>query len=223
MSAHRDARVRRIIVVVLLLALPVAAGTWLLIWSSIRVGHDIFAECIGPPDACTADRSHPVPPVTGIVLNVALGILLVPVLRLLGFGIVLGIGPLAAIAGWSAAVVDGQLPAETASGHIGFWRTVVIVGAVIAGIGLIMEVRLPGPVWRLVGWVPAPGELRDYTGPPRGYGTAVLAFTDRDGNSRQVAVRAQQQWMRVPVRAWFPARDPSRARISPTPLARRAG
>jgi hypothetical protein len=64
-NEHRDARVKRIIVGVLLLALPVAAGVWLFIWSGIRVGHDIFAECIGPPDACTADRSHPVPPSPG--------------------------------------------------------------------------------------------------------------------------------------------------------------
>jgi hypothetical protein len=119
--------------------------------------------------------------------------MIVPVLRLLGVGIVLGLGPLAAVAGWSAAVADGRLPAETAAGYTGFWRTVALVGAVVAGIGLLLEVRLPGPVWRLFGWVPAPGELRDYAGPPRGSGTAVLAFTDRGRTPRQVTVRVQRQ------------------------------
>lgn len=217
----RDARVSRVIVFVLVLAPLVAAAAWLFIWSGIRVGHDIFATCEGPPNGCTADRKHPLLPVTGIVLIVHLGIMLVPVLRLLGVGIVLGLGPLAAVTGWHAAVADGRLSAEAVSGEVGFWRTVAIVGAVVAAIGLLMEVRLPGPVWRLFGWVPAPGELRDYTGPPKGSGTAVLAFTDRNETPWQVKVPVRQQWMSVPVRAWYPAHDPSRARITPTPLAKR--
>jgi hypothetical protein len=75
---------------------------------------------------------------------------------------------------------------------------------------LLIEVRLPGPVWRLFGWVPAPAELRDYSG-----GTAVLAYLDRE-----VTMPVREQWMNVPIRAWYPVRDPSRVRITPTPLAK---
>lgn len=116
MSQTRDARISRAVVVVLVLAVVVAAATWLLVWSGIRVGHDVLAVCTGPPDSCSPDGRHPVPPVTGIVLSVALGIMLVPVLRLLGFGIVLGVGPLAAVAGWHAAIADGRVSAEAVSG-----------------------------------------------------------------------------------------------------------
>jgi hypothetical protein len=197
----------------------VGAGAWLLIWSGIRVGHETGRPC--DYDCPPVGGRYALIPVLGIVLNVFLGVMLVVVLRLLGFGIALGLGSLAAVAGWNAAVADGRLSAETVSGYVGFWGAVAIVGAVIAVLGLLVETRLPGPVWRLFGWVPTPAELRDYTGPPNGSGTAVLAFTDRDRAPRQVVVPVRQRSMWVPVRAWYPAGDPSRARIQPIPLANR--
>ena len=197
-----------------MLAPVLAAATWLLIRGGIRLGHDVVpCDYNCPPDG---GLYAPVPAL-GIVVNVVLAVMLVPVLRLLGVGIVLVLGPLAAVSGWNAAVADGRLPAEAVSGEIGFWRTVAIVGTALAVLGLLMEVRLSGPVWRLFGWVRAPGELRDYSCA----GTAVLTFTDLDGAPRQTVVRVRQQWMLVPVRAWYPTRDPTRARISPAPLAKR--
>ncbi len=213
-ETSHDARRTRAVVLVLVLAPLVAAGTWLLIWAAIRLGHDVlpcYHNC--PPGAKYAET-----PSTGIVLNVVLGIMIVPVLRLLGLGIALGIGPLAAVAGWHDAVADGRVSAEAVSGSIGFWRVVAIVGAAFVALGVFGEFRLPGPLWRLFGWVPAPGELCDYTGPPKRSGTAVVAFTDRDGVHRRSVVPVRHEWMEMRVKAWYRVRDRSRVRIVPSPV-----
>jgi hypothetical protein len=213
-QTSQDARVRRAVVVVLVLAPLVATGTWLLIWAAIRVGHDVL-PCDGncPPGARFAET-----PSTGIVVNVFLGIMIVPVLRLVGLGIALGLGPLAAVVGWYDAVANGRVSAEAVSGSIGFWRVVAIVGAVFVVLGVFGEFRLPGPLWRLFGWVPARAELDGYTGPPKRSGIAVVAFTDRDGVARRSVVPARHEWMELRVKAWYRPRDPSRVRIAPSPV-----
>ena len=155
-----DGRRLRRLVLVLVLAALVAAAAWVLIWSGTWLGHGW--SCRG--DRCTGEG-------IGSLFTVVVGVVLVLVLRL--FGLALGIGPSAAVAGWSAAVADGRLPAETVSGYVGFWLPVAILGAVLALIGLFVEVRQPGPVWRLFGWVPVPAGLGEYTGPRHGPGTAV--------------------------------------------------
>jgi hypothetical protein len=204
----------RAVVIVLLLAPVVATGTWLLIWAAVRMGHDVLPcdqNC--PPGSRFAET-----PSTGIVLNVVLGIMIIPVLRLLGLGIALGIGPLAAIVGWQDAVADGRVSAEAVSGSVGTWRVVFIVGAAFVVLGVYGEFRLPGPLWRLFGWVPARAELDHYTGPKKGSGTAMVTFTDRDGVPRQSMVPARREWMPLRVKAWYRPRNPSRVRIAPSPV-----
>ena len=212
-QTSQGGRVRAVVIVLLLTPL-VATGTWLLIWAAVRAGHDVL-PCDGncPPGERFAET-----PSTGIVLNVFLGIMIIPVLRLVGLGIALGLGPMAAIVGFHDAVADGRVSAEAVSGSIGTWRVVVVVGAAFVVLGVYGECRLPGPLWRLFGWVPVPAELHDYAGPPKKSGTAVVTFTDCDGVARRSTVPARHEWMPLRVKAWYRPRDPSRVRIAPSPV-----
>ncbi len=77
-------------------------------------------------------------------------------------------------------------------------------------LGLVIEWRLPGPTWLLLGWARVPGELGDFRD-----GEATLAFTDGTGQRHAVRVRAPEQLRGQPVRAYYLVRDPSRARPAP--------
>jgi hypothetical protein len=199
----------------LLVAVLLGAAVWFLLRRGNYVANEIAWVC--DHNSCGTNDARAVLPVAGIVLDVLLGIMLLPVLRLLGAGIALGLGPLAAVTGWHAAAAEGRVPIELVSADIAFWRAVAIVGAVLAVLGLLLELLRPGPSWLLLrGWDRVPARLHSYTGPADGSGTAVLAFTDSDGRPHQVMVRARPSWERQPVQAIYPVRDPSRARVAPS-------
>jgi hypothetical protein len=183
-----------------------AAGAWFVLRHWAYVSHDIAWECWG--GECSTNDARAMLVVAGAALAVLAIAMLVTVLRVLGVGLVLVAAPLAMVAGWAAAFADGEV--DVLSGQVGFWRAFAVVGGVVAVLGLVIEWRLPGPLWRLVGWERVPAELDDFRD-----GTATLAFTDLEGHRHAVRVRAPEQLQGRPVRAYYLVRDPSRARPAP--------
>jgi hypothetical protein len=171
------------------------------------VSDDIEWNCYGNGE-CGTNDARAVLVVAGVALAVVALVLLATVLRVAGIGLVLAAAPLAMVSGWEAAYADRQV--EVLSDQVGFWQTFAVVGGVIAVLGLVVEWRLPGPSWRLLGWERVPAELDDFRD-----GTATLAFTDLEGHAHTVRVRAPEQLRGQPVRAYYLVRDPSRARVGP--------
>lgn len=191
----------------LVLGALAAAAAWFVLRHWAHVSHDIAWTCYGNGE-CGTNDARAMLVVGGIALAVLALVLLATVLRLAGAGLVLAVAPLAVVTGWEAAFADGRV--DALSDQAGFWRVVAIVGAVLAVFGLLFELRVPGPSWRLFGWERVPGELDDFHD-----GTATLTFTDRDGHRHAVRVRAIEQLLGQPVRAYYLVRDPSRARVGP--------
>lgn len=184
-----------------------AVAAWFVLRHWAYVSHDIQWDCYGNGE-CGTNDGRAMLVVAGIALSVVALVLLATVLRVAGIGLVLAAAPLAMVSGWEAAFADGQV--DVLSDQAGFWRVFAIAGGVVAVIGLLIEWRLPGPLWRLVGWERVPATLDDFRD-----GTAALAFTDRDGREHAVRVRAPEQLRGQPVRAYYLVRDPSRARAAP--------
>jgi hypothetical protein len=191
----------------LVLGLLAAVGAWFVLRHWAYVSHDIEWTCYGNGE-CGTNDARAILVVAGIALSVLALVLLATVLRVAGIGLMLAVAPLAVVAGWEAAFADRQV--DVLSDQVGFWRVFAIVGGVIAVLGLVIEWRLPGPTWRLLGWERVPAELGDFRD-----GTAVLAFTDRAGQRHAVRVRVPEQLREQPVRAYYLVRDPSRARAAP--------
>jgi hypothetical protein len=191
----------------LLVGALAAVAAWFVLRHWANISHDIEWNCYGNGE-CGTDDGRAMLVVAGIALSVVALVLLASVLRVAGIGLVLVVAPLAMVSGWEAAFADRQV--EVLSDQVGFWRTFAIVGGIITVIGLLIEWRLPGPTWRLLGWERVPAELDDFR-----YGTATLAFTDLEGREHAVRVRAPEQLRGQPVRAYYLVRDPSRARPAP--------
>lgn len=183
-----------------------AVGAWFVLRQWAYVSQDIEWECWGGECSTNDPRSMLVFVGGGLALLAI--VMLVTVLRVLGIGLVLTTGALAMVTGWEAAFADREV--DVLSGAVGFWRGFAIVGGFVALLGLVIEWRLPGPLWRLVGWERVPAELDDFRD-----GTATLTFTDRQGQRHAVRVRAPEQLRGQPVRAYYLIRDPSRARPAP--------
>jgi hypothetical protein len=191
----------------LVIGVLAAAGAWFVLRHWAYVSDDIEWNCYGNGE-CGTNDARAMLVVAGVALAVVALVLLATVLRVAGIGLVLAVAPLAMVAGWEAAFADHQV--EVLSDQVGFWRTFAIVGGLVAVLGLVIEWRLPGPTWRLLGWERVPAELDDFRD-----GTATLAFTDHDGRKHAVRVRAPEQLRGQPVRAYYLVRDPSRARPAP--------
>jgi hypothetical protein len=183
-----------------------AVGAWFVLRQWAYVSHDIEWECWA--GECSTNDARSMLVVGGAALAVLALAMLATVLRVLGVGLVLAAGALAMVTGWEAAFADGEV--EALSGQVGFWRGFAVVCGFIALFGLVIEWRLPGPTWRLLGWARVPAELGDYRD-----GTATLAFTDGEGRRHAVRVRVPEQLRDQPVRAYYQVRDPSRARAAP--------
>ncbi len=184
-----------------------AVAAWFVLRHWAYVSHDIEWNCYGNGE-CGTDDGRAMLVVAGVALAALALVLLTTVLRVAGIGLVLVVAPLAMVSGWEAAFAERQV--EVLSDQVGFWRTFAVVGGVVAVLGLLIEWRLPGPSWRLLGWERVPAELDDFRD-----GTATLAFTDREGRAHTVRVRAPEQLRGQPVRAYYLVRDPSRARVGP--------
>lgn len=183
-----------------------AVGAWFVLRQWAYVSHDIEWECWG--GECSTNDVRAMLVFGGGALAVLAIVMLVPILRVLGVGLVLTAGAMAMVTGWEAAFADGEV--DVLSGQAGFWQGFAVVGGLIAVLGLLIEWRLPGPSWRLLGWERVPAELDDFRD-----GTATLAFTDLNGGRHAVRVRAPEQLRGRPVRAYYLVRDPSRARPGP--------
>lgn len=206
MNEEHTPRSRTGVVVRLALGVAAAIGAWYVLRHWAYVSGDVEWLCDG--SGCGTDDPRPMLAIAGGFLAVLASALLVTVLRLAGFGTALSVASLALVTGWDEAFADRQV--DVVSGQAGIWRTIAYVGLGVAALGLVIEVRLPGPAWRLLGWerVPAElGEIRD--------GTAMLAYTDHDGRGHEVRVRAPEQLRGRPVSAYYLVRDPSRARLAP--------
>lgn len=184
-----------------------AVAAWFVLRHWAYVSHDIEWNCYGNGE-CGTDDGRAMLVVAGVALAALALVLLTSVLRVAGIGLMLVVAPLAMVSGWTAAFAERQV--EVLSDQVGFWRTFAVVGGVVAVLGLLIEWRLPGPTWRLLGWERVPAELDDFRD-----GTASLAFTDREGRAHTVRVRAPEQLRGQPVRAYYLVRDPSRARVAP--------
>lgn len=184
-----------------------AVAAWFVLRHWASVSHDIEWNCYGNGE-CGTNDGRAMLVVAGIALSVLALVLLATVLRVAGIGAMLVVAPMAMVSGWEAAFAERQV--EVLSDQVGFWRVFAVVGGVITVLGLLIEWRLPGPLWRLVGWERVPATLDDYRD-----GTAAMAFTDRDGREHSVRVRVPEQLRGHPVRAYYLVRDPSRARAAP--------
>lgn len=191
----------------LLVGALAAVAAWFVLRHWAAISHDIEWNCYDNGECGTNDGRAALV-VAGIVLSVVALILLATVLRVLGVGLMLTVAPLAVVSGWKAAFADRQV--EVLSDQVGFWQAFAVAGGVVAVFGLLIEWRLPGPTWRLLGWARVPAELDDFRD-----GTATLAFTDLEGRQHAVRVRAPEQLRGSPVRAYYLVRDPSRARVGP--------
>ncbi|MFI7678024.1 SHOCT domain-containing protein [Actinophytocola sp. NPDC049390] len=184
-----------------------AVAAWFVLRDWAYVSGDIEWTCYGNGE-CGTNDGRVMLVVAGVALAVLALVLLATVLRVAGVGLMLAVAPLAMVSGWEAAFADRQV--EVLSDQVGFWRVVAIVGGVVAVLGLLIEWRLPGPTWRLLGWARVPAELDDFRD-----GMATLSFTDLEGRPHAVRVRAPEQLRGQPVRAYYLVRDPSRARPAP--------
>ena len=191
----------------LVIGVLAAVAAWFVLRHWAYVSHDIEWNCYGNGE-CGTNDGRAMLVVAGIALSVLALVLLATVLRVAGIGAMLVVAPMAMVSGWEAAFAERQV--EVLSDQVGFWRVFAIAGGVVAVFGLLIEWRLPGPSWRLVGWERVPATLDDFRD-----GTAALAFTDRDGREHSVRVRAPEQLRGQPVRAYYLVRDPSRARVGP--------
>ncbi|GAB1509280.1 SHOCT domain-containing protein [Actinophytocola sp. KF-1] len=191
----------------LLVGVLAAVAAWFVLRHWAYVSHDIEWNCYGNGE-CGTNDGRAMLVVAGIALAVVALVLLASVLRVFGIGLVLAAAPLAVVSGWTAAYADRRV--EVLSDQAGFWQTVAIVGGVVAVLGLLIEWRLPGPSWRLVGWERVAAEADDFRD-----GTAMLSFTDLEGRPHAVRVRAPEQLRGQPVRAYYLVRDPARVRVGP--------
>ena len=158
-------RSRNGVVVRLVLGAVFAVAAWFVLRHWTYVSGEVEWVCYS--NECGTDDWRVVLAIIGVVLAVVACALLVTVLRLAGFGLMLGLAPLAAVTGWHAAVADGQV--DVVSGWADFWRVVAIVGGLVAVLGLVVEFRRPGPSWRLFGWEPEPvPEATHVEAPPDG-------------------------------------------------------
>jgi len=183
-----------------------AVAAWFVLRQWAYVSDDIEWECWG--GECSTNDPRAMLVFGGGALALLAIAMLVTVLRLLGAGLVLTAGALAMVTGWEAAYADGEV--DVLSGQAGFWHGFAIVAGLVAALGLLIELRLPGPSWRLLGWARVPAELDDFRD-----GTATMTFTDGAGGRHSVRVRAPEQLRGRPVRAYYLVRDPSRARVGP--------
>lgn len=183
-----------------------AVGAWYVLRLWTYVSGEVDWECYG--GECSTNDARVGLAVAGGALAILACVLLVSVLRLAGFGLVLATASLAMVTGWEAAFADGQV--EALSSGVGFWRVVAIVGGILAVLGLIVELRLPGPSWRLFGWRSVPADLGRFAD-----GTAVVAFTADDGRGHEARIPVREELRGRPVRAYYLARDPSRVRVVP--------
>jgi hypothetical protein len=208
MSEVPAPRTRKSVVIRLVLGTAAVAGAWFVLRHWASVAHEV--EWVCAMGECSTNDVRVLLVIAGIALGIAACALLAAVVRVLGAGIALVVAPMAAVTGWRAAVADGQVTADSVSGQVGFWRTVAVVGAVVVILGLVVEVRAPGPVWRLFGWEPVPAEL----GGEAGDLTAVT-FIDRTGRQHVVRTRVAAALRSHPVRVYYLVDDPSRVRVVP--------
>jgi hypothetical protein len=192
-------------VVRLAIGIIAAVAAWYVLRQGTYVSSEVEWVCYG--GKCSTDDLRPFLIVGGVALAILACALFVPMLRLAGFGLVLATASLAAVTGWEAAFTDGQV--EALSGAVGFWRVVAIVGGVLAALGLIVELRRPGPSWRLFGWQSVPAELGRFEG-----GTAMVAFTTRDGRGHEARVPVREELREGPVDVYYLVRNPSRVRVA---------
>jgi hypothetical protein len=192
-------------VVRLAIGVTAVVAAWYVLRQWTYVSSEVEWQCYG--GKCSTDDLRAFLMVIGGALAILACVLLVPVLRLAGFGLVLATASLGVVTGAEAAFADGQV--EVLAGHVGFWRVVAIVGGVLAALGLIVELRRPGPSWQLFGWQSVPAELSRFAG-----GTAVVAFTTRDGRGHEARVPVREEPREGPVSVYYLVRNPSRVRVA---------
>ncbi|SDE17790.1 SHOCT domain-containing protein [Glycomyces harbinensis] len=197
----------------LLLALPCGLAAWYLLKQGNAEAHLIAWECWG--GECSTDDPRVFLFIGGIAANIACSVLAMPVLRMIAFGGAVALGPLAAIRGWREAVAGG-LPAAEVAAEIRIWSVVAGVGIVIALLGLVHELRVTAAFSALLGRERVEAALEDYRDaePGGGLGSGTLVFRDRTGHRHRVEIRARRSWMRTPLTAVYPPRDPARARVA---------
>ncbi|MQM27770.1 SHOCT domain-containing protein [Glycomyces albidus] len=208
----------------LVLVAALAAATWWLLETGVRVGHTVEWECWG--GECSTDDARSLLPIAGIICNAALAVAMVKAARLLGWGLAAMVGPLAALSGWDAAVAAGLPPAEVATER-GVVGAALVVAAVIALLGLLIELKTTGFGARLLGAQRVPAVLSDFrpadapigridaeNAAKHGFGTAALTFT-HNGSRHSVRVRTHRKWVgHAPVFAVFRETRPERARVA---------
>ncbi|RRR98640.1 SHOCT domain-containing protein [Glycomyces terrestris] len=216
--------------VLLLLALPFAAAAWWLIEEGVRVSDAVAWECWG--GECSTDDPRALLPVAGIACNVVVLVLLTKSVRVTGFGLSLALGPYAAVSGAEQAVADGVPAAEVAGGQQ-FWFAVAVVGAAVAVLGLLLDLKVTGYGARLLGAQRVRATLTDFkagegdygrtsaeTLAKSGFGMADLTFTHH-GSRHRIRVPARSHWHLDPVFAVFRDTSPEKARLA-RPWFRRA-
>ncbi|MCD0443203.1 SHOCT domain-containing protein [Glycomyces sp. A-F 0318] len=199
--------------VLLLFALPCGLAAWYLLQRGNAEAHLIPWSCWG--GECSTDDPRVFLIIGGVAANIACFAFALAALRAIAFGAAMALGPLASISGWREAVAGG-LPAAEVSTEIKVWGAVAGVGAVIALLGLVYELRVSAAFAALLGRERVPAALEDYkdAGSGSGVGTAALAFRDRRGHPHRVEVRVPRSWTRAPLAAVYPAGDPARARAA---------
>jgi hypothetical protein len=206
-----------------LLTLGLAAATWWLIETGVRVGHLVEWECWG--GECSTNDWRALLPVAGIICNVILAVLLGALARLFGVGLAAMLGTYAAISGWNTAVAEDGLAAATVATELRVVGAAFGVAAVLALLGLLIELKTTGYGARLLGaqrvratltgFGIADAPIGNYT-PEKalehGFGQAAMHFT-HNGSRHAVKVRVRRQWLDEPVYAVFREMRPENARV----------
>jgi hypothetical protein len=206
-----------------LLVLALAAASWWLIETGVRVGHLVQWECWG--GECSTDDWRALLPVAGIICNVILAVMLGALARLFGVGLAAVLGTYAAISGWNTAVAEDGLAAATVATELRVVGAAFGVAAVLALLGLLIELKTTGYGARLLGaqrvratltgFGIADAPIGNYTPEQaleHGFGQATLHFT-HSGSRHAVKVRVRRVWLDEPVYAVFREMRPENARV----------
>lgn len=188
-------------------------AAWYLIARGNAIAHTIEWTCFA--GECSTNDGRMALFVFGFLALAGFLATATALLRLIGFGAAVALGPLAAIWGWREAVAGG-LPAADVATETKVWGTVAAVGLLLALLGLWIELKLTGTIALLAGRRRSPAVLTDFE-PNRAdglTGSAVLEFRDQSGHPHRVTVpQTMQSWVGSQVLAVYRPDDPRSARV----------
>ncbi|MFG3343217.1 SHOCT domain-containing protein [Glycomyces sp. NPDC048151] len=199
--------------VLLVFTLLFGGAAWYLISGGNAIAHTVEWTCVA--NECSTNDGRMALFVFGFIALAGFLGTATALLRLIGFGAAVALGPLAAIWGWREAVADG-LPAAEVATETKVWGAVAAVGLVLALLGLWIELKLTGTIALLAGRRRSPAVLTGFE-PNRAdglAGSAVLEFRDESGHPHRVNVpQTMRAWVGAPVLAVYPPDDPRSARV----------